>query len=131
MMGNGALGSGHGGNRSVFILIILAFSLERDSTNNIYVGATCEPTLARALSTHVGNRRKYLSGDLNYRSVFKILDNNSTLSNISTHREKVRSLSCTKISLCFLLEPKNLLFAELLASLRGCCLVNMVNRILA
>ena len=48
-----------------------------DNTNgNIYVGSTCEPTLARRLAGHVGAYKKYLNGKYHYVTSFKILENN-------------------------------------------------------
>ena len=48
-----------------------------DNTNgNIYVGSTCEPTLARRLAGHVGNYKRYLNGKYHYVTSFKILENN-------------------------------------------------------
>ena len=41
-----------------------------------YVGSTCEPTLAKRLTKHVGVYRSYLKGTYNYVSSFKILENN-------------------------------------------------------
>ena len=41
-----------------------------------YVGSTCEPTLAKRLTKHVGAYRCYLKGKHNYVSSFKILENN-------------------------------------------------------
>jgi len=48
-----------------------------DNTNgNIYVGSTCEPTLARRLTGHVGNYKRYLKGNHNYVTSFDIMKNN-------------------------------------------------------
>ena len=41
-----------------------------------YVGSTCEPTLAKRLTKHVGQYRSYLKGTPNYVSSFKVLENN-------------------------------------------------------
>ena len=49
-----------------------------DNTNgNIYIGSTCEPTLARRLSQHCGNYRFYLNKENKKNSTsFKIIENN-------------------------------------------------------
>jgi len=41
-----------------------------------YIGSTCEPTLAKRLTKHVGQYRSYLKGTYNYVSSFKLLENN-------------------------------------------------------
>lgn len=49
-----------------------------DNTNGtIYVGSTCEPTLARRLAGHVGSYKSYLNGQYHYVTSFKILENNN------------------------------------------------------
>jgi hypothetical protein len=49
-----------------------------DYTNdNVYVGSTCEPTLARRLANHVNNYKAYLNGDKKYMSSYKIIENNN------------------------------------------------------
>jgi len=49
-----------------------------DNTNgNVYIGSTCEPTLARRLAGHIGNYKKYLNGKYHYVTSFKILENNN------------------------------------------------------
>mmetsp|Transcript_24261 Transcript_24261/g.24874 ORF Transcript_24261/g.24874 Transcript_24261/m.24874 type:complete len:158 (+) Transcript_24261:133-606(+) len=49
-----------------------------DNTNgNVYIGSTCEPTLARRLAGHVGNYKKYLNGKYHYVTSFNILENNN------------------------------------------------------
>jgi hypothetical protein len=48
-----------------------------DNTNgNVYIGSTCEPTLARRLTKHRGHYKEYLKGG-NYTTSFKILENNN------------------------------------------------------
>jgi hypothetical protein len=48
-----------------------------DNTNdNIYIGSTCEPTLARRLTKHRGHYKEYLKGG-KYTTSFKILENNN------------------------------------------------------
>lgn len=44
-------------------------------TGLVYIGSTCEPTLARRLAGHVGNYRSFLKGKTNYTSSFKIIEN--------------------------------------------------------
>ncbi len=47
-----------------------------DLTNNdVYIGSTCEPTLARRLAKHVGNCRSYKKGKCHYVTSFKIIEN--------------------------------------------------------
>jgi hypothetical protein len=49
-----------------------------DNTNgNIYVGSTCEPTLARRLSGHVSNYNQYLKEKGSYCTSYQILENNN------------------------------------------------------
>ncbi len=49
-----------------------------DNTNgNIYVGSTCEPTLARRLSKHVGDYKCYLNGKHNFVTSYEILKNDN------------------------------------------------------
>jgi len=46
-----------------------------NTTDKIYIGSTCEPTLARRLSGHVRNYKSYLNGKIRYVSSFDILAN--------------------------------------------------------
>lgn len=47
-----------------------------DNTNgNIYVGSTCEPTLARRLAGHVGNYKQYLKDKYRYMTSYDIIKN--------------------------------------------------------
>lgn len=46
-----------------------------NTTDNIYVGSTCEPTLARRLAKHVGNYKSYQNETYHYVSSFDILKN--------------------------------------------------------
>lgn len=47
-----------------------------DNTNgNIYIGSTCEPTLARRLSGHVTAYKRYLNGKYGAVTSFKIIEN--------------------------------------------------------
>lgn len=49
-----------------------------DNTNdNIYIGSTCEPTLARRLSGHVRKYKYYLKGLCNFITSFEIIKNNN------------------------------------------------------
>ena len=52
------------------------YRLECNVTGLIYVGSTCEPTLAKRLTKHVGSYRCYLKGTSRYVSSFKVLENN-------------------------------------------------------
>ncbi len=48
-----------------------------DNTNgNVYVGSTCEPTLARRLAKHVGNYKSYLNGNGSCLTSYQIIKNN-------------------------------------------------------
>ena len=49
-----------------------------DYTNdNVYIGSTCEKTLARRLANHVNGYKAYLNGAKKYMSSFKILENDN------------------------------------------------------
>ena len=49
-----------------------------DNTNdNVYIGSTCEPTLARRLAKHRGNYNFYMNGKGFYVTSFKILENDN------------------------------------------------------
>jgi hypothetical protein len=49
-----------------------------DYTNdNVYIGSTCEPTLARRLANHVIGYKAYLNGKGNYVTSYKILENDN------------------------------------------------------
>lgn len=43
----------------------------------IYIGSTCEPTLARRLTKHVGSYKCYLEGTYPYTTSFDIIKNNN------------------------------------------------------
>jgi len=48
-----------------------------DNTNeNVYIGSTCEPTLARRLANHRRDYKEYLKGGSNHTTSIKILENN-------------------------------------------------------
>lgn len=42
-------------------------------TNKIYIGSTCEPTLARRLAKHVANYKQYIVNKQSYVSAFDII----------------------------------------------------------
>jgi hypothetical protein len=42
--------------------------------DNVYIGSTCEPTLARRLAKHVADYKRYLSGKKNYITSFKVIE---------------------------------------------------------
>lgn len=44
-------------------------------TGLCYIGSTCEPTLARRLSKHVGNYKNYKNGKFHNLTSFKVLEN--------------------------------------------------------
>ena len=46
-------------------------------TNNVYIGSTCEPTLARRLAGHVGDYKRWIKGGKKYVSSFEIIKNNN------------------------------------------------------
>ena len=52
------------------------YRLECNITGLVYIGSTCEPTLAKRLTKHVSHYRSYLKGTYHYVSSFKILENN-------------------------------------------------------
>ena len=41
----------------------------------VYIGSTCEPTLARRLAKHRADYKHYLKGKKNYITSFKVLEN--------------------------------------------------------
>jgi hypothetical protein len=45
-------------------------------TNKIYIGSTCEPTLARRLACHVGNFKDWKNGNRRKITSFEILEGN-------------------------------------------------------
>jgi hypothetical protein len=47
-----------------------------NKTGLIYVGSTCEPTLARRLAKHVGNYKEFVNGTNHFITSFKIIENN-------------------------------------------------------
>ena len=51
------------------------YKIVDNTNNNIYVGSTCEPTLARRLSDHVRKYKAWKNGKSNYTSSYKIIEN--------------------------------------------------------
>jgi hypothetical protein len=47
-----------------------------NTTGNIYVGSTCQPTLARRLSKHVGDYKSYLNKNKHFMTSYAIIKNN-------------------------------------------------------
>ena len=45
-----------------------------NNTGLIYIGSTCEPTLARRLAGHVGNYKQYKKGKCKYITSFKVIE---------------------------------------------------------
>lgn len=51
------------------------YKIVDNTNNNIYIGSTCEPTLARRLALHVRNYKYYLKNNIRYISSVEILKN--------------------------------------------------------
>ena len=51
------------------------YKLIDNTTNNIYVGSTCEKRLVRRLNGHSQSYKQYLNGNYNYVSSFEIIKN--------------------------------------------------------
>ena len=51
------------------------YKIVDNTNNNVYIGSTCEPTLARRLAKHIGNFKSYKKGNCRYISSFKIFEN--------------------------------------------------------
>ena len=51
------------------------YKIECNVTGKVYIGSTCEPTLARRLAGHVGDYKRYLKGIYPYVSSFDVLQN--------------------------------------------------------
>ena len=51
------------------------YKIECNVTEKVYIGSTCEPTLARRLSGHITDYNKYLKGTYHYVSSFDVLRN--------------------------------------------------------
>jgi hypothetical protein len=56
------------------------YKLVNDMTDDIYIGSTCEPTLARRLAGHIHNYRSYKKGKGNYATSFKLFENSANVS---------------------------------------------------
>jgi hypothetical protein len=52
------------------------YKIECNATGLIYVGSTCEPTLARRLAGHVNTYNHYLKGKFRNSTSFEIIKNN-------------------------------------------------------
>jgi hypothetical protein len=51
------------------------YKIECNVTGLVYIGSTCEPSLAKRLTKHVGNYKSYLNGKGRYVTSFKIIEN--------------------------------------------------------
>jgi hypothetical protein len=52
------------------------YKIVDNTNNNIYIGSTCEPTLARRLAKHVSSYKQYLAGKIkHYTKSFDIIAN--------------------------------------------------------
>ena len=51
------------------------YKIKCNVTGQIYIGSTCEKTVARRLAGHVKNYKSYLNGKYNNVSSFKVLEN--------------------------------------------------------
>lgn len=51
------------------------YKIVDNTTDNIYIGSTCEPTLARRLAKYVGSYESHLNETYHYDSSFEILKN--------------------------------------------------------
>jgi uncharacterized protein (DUF2344 family) len=51
------------------------YKIECNVTEKVYIGSTCEPTLARRLTKHLTNYKRYLNGTYSYVSSFDVLQN--------------------------------------------------------
>ncbi len=52
------------------------YKIVDNTNNNIYIGSTCEPTLARRLASHRTNYNNYLKEKNNFTTSFDIIKNN-------------------------------------------------------
>ena len=50
------------------------YKIECNITGEVYVGSTCEPSLARRLAGHVGDYKNYLKGKSRYVTSFQIIE---------------------------------------------------------
>ena len=53
------------------------YKIVDNTNNNIYVGSTTEPTLARRLAGHVRNFRLWKNGKTNHTTSYKIIENDN------------------------------------------------------
>ena len=51
------------------------YKIVNNTTENIYIGSTCEPILSRRLAQHISSYKRYLNGKYRYLSSFDILAN--------------------------------------------------------
>jgi hypothetical protein len=51
------------------------YKIECNVTEKVYIGSTCEPTLARRLTKHLTNYKRYLKGAYHYVTSFDVLQN--------------------------------------------------------
>ena len=51
------------------------YKIECNVTGLIYIGSTCEPTLARRWANHVSDYKRYLNSSKHYITSFKVLEN--------------------------------------------------------
>ena len=49
------------------------YKIECNVTGKVYIGSTCEPTLARRLTKHISSYKRYLNGTHSYVSSFEVL----------------------------------------------------------
>ena len=75
-----------------------------DNTNgNVYIGSTCEPTLARRLVVHRSDYKCWLKGTKDYTSAFEIMKNNDYTIDLIEH-VKCKSKDQLKSRLRYYLE---------------------------
>ena len=74
------------------------YAIECNVTGQKYIGSTCEPTLSKRLTKHVGNYRCYLKGTYNYVSSFKIFENGNYCTSILSLVYLVKKYVCFKYS---------------------------------
>ena len=53
------------------------YKIVDNTNNNVYIGSTCEKTLARRLTSHRCNFRSFERGKINYVTSFDIIKNNN------------------------------------------------------
>src|SRR5256885_817506 len=51
------------------------YKIVSDSTDKIYIGSTCEPTLSQRMARHRASYQQYLLGKYNYNTSFEFLQN--------------------------------------------------------